>query len=163
MNVYIRPARQEDASALCEIYNPFVRDTTVTFETEAVTPEQMGQRIGDVGSAYPWLVAEDDSGILGYAYATRWRQRAAYDHTVESTIYLRPDAAGRGIGRALYGALFDALRQRGAHAVVGCITVPNPASIAFHERCGFVKVAHFPEVGSKFGKWVDVGFWQLTL
>jgi L-amino acid N-acyltransferase YncA len=159
----IRPATASDAAALCELYNYYVANTVITFETEAVVEADMAHRIAEITVNYPWLVAEDKQGVVGYAYASRWRARAAYDKTVETTIYLRNGAAGSGIGRPLYEALIDALRKRGFHALVGCITVPNPPSIAFHEKCGFAKVAHFPEVGNKFGKWVDVGFWQLTL
>lgn len=159
----IRPVTTGDAAAVCELYNYYVANTVITFETEAVAQAEMARRIDEITANYPWLVAEDEHGVVGYAYATRWRARAAYDKTAESTIYLRKGAAGSGIGKPLYDALIDALRQRGFHAMVGCITVPNPPSIAFHEKCGFVKVAHFPEVGNKFGNWVDVGFWQLTL
>jgi L-amino acid N-acyltransferase YncA len=159
----IRPVSPGDATALCELYNFYVANTVITFETEPVAAEEMARRIGEITASYPWLVAEDEQGVIGYAYATRWRARAAYDRTVESTIYLRDGAAGAGVGKSLYTALIGELRQRGFHAMVGCITVPNPPSIAFHEKCGFVKVAHFPEVGNKFGKWVDVGFWQLML
>jgi L-amino acid N-acyltransferase YncA len=159
----IRPVTAGDAAAVCELYNYYVANTVITFETEAVAHAEMARRIDEITVSYPWLVAEDEHGVAGYAYATRWRARAAYDKTAESTIYLRNGAAGSGIAKPLYDALIDALRQRGFHAMVGCITVPNPPSIAFHEKCGFVKVAHFPEVGNKFGNWVDVGFWQLTL
>jgi L-amino acid N-acyltransferase YncA len=159
----IRPVSTIDAGAVCQIYNYYVANTAITFETEAVGDAEMAHRIGEITANYPWLVAEDKQGVVGYAYATRWRARAAYDKTVETTIYLRHGAARSGIGMPLYEALIDALSERGFHALVGCITVPNPPSIAFHEKCGFVKVAHFPQVGNKFGNWVDVGFWQLTL
>lgn len=161
MNTFIRKCVEGDAQAICEIYNAYVLNTTVTFEQHAVAVPDMATRIKDVSAEFPWLVADSERGILAYAYATRWRARAAYDRTVESTIYVRSDATGSGLGFPLYLALLEELRGRSVHAVVGCIALPNPGSVAFHEKCGFKKVAHFPEVGRKFERWVDVGFWQL--
>ena len=163
MNTSIRKAYPADAQAICGIYNPYVLETIITFEQDPVTPPDMGGRIRAIAADYPWLVAELDGSVVAYAYASRWRSRAAYDNTVESTIYVRTGATGSGIGRPLYMALMDELRRRGVHAVVGCIALPNPGSVAFHERCGFSKVGHFPEVGRKFDRWVDVGFWQIKL
>ena len=163
MTPQIRPATPADAAAVAAIYNPYVRDTVITFEQEPVSDAQMAERIRDYTALYPWLVSEADGKVVAYAYATRWRTRAAYDHTLESTVYVDRGATGRGIAGPLYRALLQALRARDIHAVVGCIALPNDASVKLHERCGFVKVAHFPEVGRKFGRWVDVGFWQATL
>lgn len=163
MTTSIRKVAGSDAQTICEIYNHYVSHTTITFEQEPVAAAEMAARINDVAAEHPWLVAESEQGAIAYAYATRWRSRAAYDRTVESTIYVRKDAIGSGIGFPLYLALLEELRQRSVHAVVGCIALPNPGSVAFHERCGFRKVAHFPEVGRKFGQWVDVGFWQVVL
>jgi len=163
VNTSIRKAYPADAQAICDIYNPYVRDSIITFEQSPVTPPDMGGRIRAISADYPWLVAEADRAVAAYAYASRWRSRAAYDRTVESTIYVRSDAMRSGVGYSLYVALLEELRRRDIHAVVGCIALPNPASVAFHEKCGFTKVAHFPEVGRKFGNWVDVGFWQVTL
>jgi phosphinothricin acetyltransferase len=111
---------------------------------------------------YPWLVAEVDGSLAGYAYASRWRERPAYRYTAESTIYLSQESGGHGYGSKLYNALLDELRAGGFHAVIGVITLPNPASIALHEKLGFSKVAHFSQVGYKFEHWLDVGYWQLT-
>ena len=163
MNTSIRKAYPGDAQAICEIYNPYVLDTTVTFEHTPVTVPDMSGRIRAISADFPWLVCESDRIAVAYAYASRWRSRAAYDKTVESTIYVRSDAIGSGIGYALYMALLEELRRRSLHAVVGCIALPNPGSVAFHEKCGFRKVGHFPEVGRKFDRWVDVGFWQAAL
>ncbi len=163
MTIIIRPATPHDASAICEIYNHYVRTTIITFEQEPVSMPEMQERIRKTGGEYAWLVAERDGRLLGYAYATRWRSRAAYDHTVESTVYVDQGAVGAGVGRPLYLALLAALRKKSIHAVVGCIALPNPASIALHEKCGFEKVGHFPQVGRKFDQWIDVGFWQITL
>jgi phosphinothricin acetyltransferase len=124
----------------------------------------MAQRVSDVQDAgLPWLVLEVEGRVRGYAYATRWRVRPAYRNSVESTVYLEHDAAGSGWGTDLYLALIDALRGKGLHLVIGGIALPNERSIALHEKLGFAKVAHFSEVGFKFGQWHDVGYWQLRL
>jgi phosphinothricin acetyltransferase len=157
-----RPATESDAADICAIYNPYVIDTVITFEQTPVSESDMAKRIKEYTALYPWLVAEVDGKVVAYAYATRWRTRAAYDQTLESTIYVDKNYTGRGIAKPLYLELLRELRARNIHAVVGCIALPNDASIAIHERCGFVKVAHFTQVGRKFERWVDVGFWQAT-
>jgi len=159
----IRPAVPDDARAICGIYNGYVLGTTITFEARVVPVPEMAARITTVSGRYPWLVADSEAGVLAYAYASEWRARAAYGHAAESTIYVREDATGSGIGYPLYLELLERLRGLDFHAVVGCIALPNPGSVAFHERCGFRKVGHFPEVGRKFERWVDVGFWQRLL
>ena len=124
----------------------------------------MAVRIGKVLKLkLTWLVAERDGVVLGYAYAGLWRERHAYRFAVESTVYVARDAGVRGIGSALYTALFDLLRQAGYHTVLGVIALPNAASIALHEKFGMRQVAHFKEVGFKFGQWHDVGNWQVVL
>jgi L-amino acid N-acyltransferase YncA len=163
MKTTIRRVAETDAQTICDIYNHYVSHTTITFEQEPVAAPEMAGRIGEVAAVHPWLVAESEQGVLAYAYATRWRSRAAYDQTVETTVYVRHDVTGAGVGFPLYMALLEALRKQSVHATVGCIALPNPGSVAFHERCGFQKVAHFPQVGRKFGQWVDVGFWQVLL
>jgi phosphinothricin acetyltransferase len=159
----VRAVREDDADAIAAIYNPYVRDTVISFEQTPVSDADMAQRIREYTVRYPWLVATRDDKVVAYAYATRWRTRAAYDFALESTIYVDQAYTGRGIAQPLYRALLAQLRSRGVHAVIGCIALPNDASVALHEKCGFVKVAHFPQVGRKFGRWVDVGFWQATL
>jgi phosphinothricin acetyltransferase len=160
----LRLATALDATPICAIYNPYVATTSISFEEDPVSEQDMAKRIADVGAAgLPWLVLEADGRIAGYAYATRWRVRPAYRTSVESTIYLDPAFAGRGLGRLLYSALLDALRQRDVHMVIGGIALPNENSIALHEKLGFRKVAHFSEVGMKFGRWTDVGYWELRL
>ncbi len=163
VNTSLRAVRESDAAALCAIYNPYVLDTVISFEQSAVSDSEMAKRIRDYTALYPWRVAELDGRVVAYAYATHWRTRAAYDHTLESTIYVDKAYTGRGIAKPLYLELLRELKTRGVHAVVGCIALPNEASVAIHEKCGFVKVAHFPQVGRKFDRWVDVGFWQATL
>ena len=162
--ISIRPAVLEDAAAICAIYNPYIADTSISFEEEPVSLEDMSGRITDVQAAgLPWLVAHEGERLLGYAYATKWRARPAYRTSVESSVYLDRGAAGRGTGTFLYRALLDELRKREVHRVIGGIAQPNEASVALHEKLGFRKVAHFSEVGRKFGRWVDVAYWELAL
>ena len=160
----ILPAAPAHASAIATIYNHYIASTTVTFETERVTAGDMQARIEETQSAsLPWLVAEEGDRVLGYAYASKWKGRCAYRYSVESTVYLDAACIGRGIGKALYSTLIDALRERGMHAVIGGIALPNAASIALHEALGFRKVAHFEQVGFKQDRWIDVVYWQLLL
>lgn len=160
----IRAASPKDAQAIAAIYNPYVLHSCITFEEVPVTADEITQRIAAVQVAgLPWLVAEDNGQVVGYAYAAPWRSRPAYRYAVESTVYLAPEAARRGVATRLYGELTALLRKTGYHAVIAGIAQPNERSVALHEAYGFVKVAHFPEVGFKFGKWLDVGYWQLLL
>ena len=159
----LRACTPADAAQICGIYNHYVRETVVTFEESAVAEADMTQRIGDVTSRLPWLVWETDTGILGYAHATPWKSRAAYRHSVESSIYLAPHATGQGLGTKLYSALISDLRQRGCHCVIGGAALPNPPSVSLHEKLGFTKVAEFRQVGFKFGRWIDVAYWELLL
>ncbi len=159
-----RPAVATDIAAVTDIYNHYILNSTATFEEQPLSPADMAQRVEDVGSqSFPWLVAESDDGIQGYAYATRWRTRAAYRFSAEVSVYVRPGSGSRGVGTLLYAELFPRLRERGINAIMGGITLPNPASVAFHEKCGMNKVAHFARVGYKFERWLDVGYWQLLL
>lgn len=164
MHPTIRLARAEDGDEIARIYNPFILETTITFEEEVVSGEEMGRRIADVlDQGLPWLVAEVDGQVAGYAYATRFRPRAAFRHSVESSVYLAPQAQGRGLGRALYEDLLQRLKAAGRHAVVASIALPHPHSVALHERLGFRQVGVLQEVGFKFGRWVDVGYWQVNI
>lgn len=160
----IRPATAADAARICAIYNHYVATTTISFEEAAVHEDEMARRIDDVRQAdLPWLVLTLDGKVVGYAYATKWRARSAYRHSVESSVYLDPDVHAKGWGRTLYRHLIDALRARGLRTVIAGIAQPNERSVVLHERLGFRKVAHFSEVGFKFGRWVDVGYWQMSL
>jgi phosphinothricin acetyltransferase len=159
--VVIRPAAPEDAEAIAAIYNHYVLETIVTFEEEPVAPTEMARRIAEVRAAsLPWLVAEEGDRLAGYAYATPWRSRIGYRFSVEVTVYAAPGQVGRGIGSSLYGELLPLLEAKGLHAAMGGIALPNDASVALHEKFGFRKVAHFRESGIKFGRWIDVGYWQ---
>ncbi len=162
--ILIRPVMPDDAAAICAIYNPYVAETTISFEEEPVSAADMAQRTAEVRAAgLPWLVAVSEGKLLGYAYASKWRARPAYRTSVESSVYLDAQAAGRGVGTALYRTLLDELRRLEVHMVIGGIAQPNERSIALHERLGFRKAAHFSEVGRKFGRWVDVAYWELRL
>lgn len=156
----VRPA--EDAGAISEIYNYYITDTVVTFENEPVDAKVMQERIERIAARFPYLVYEQGGKVLGYCYAATWRSRAAYDRTVETTIYLHKDWLNKGIGHQLYQELVGLLRNAEFHVAVASITLPNTQSVALHEKFGFRKVAHFTEVGNKFGKWLDVGFWELS-
>jgi phosphinothricin acetyltransferase len=159
----IRACRLADAGQICAIYNPYVRETVITFEEEVVAEPEMARRISAATAGLPWLVWEHEGAVEGYAYATPWKARSAYRFAVESTVYLSRSSVRHGIGTRLYEALIAELRARGMHCVIGGIALPNPASVAFHERLGFTKVAQFLEVGWKFGRRVDVGYWELVL
>lgn len=160
----IREATDVDAAALADIYNHYILNTDVTFEETVLTADEFAQRIGKVqSSGYSWLVAEDSGRVIGYAYATKWHERAAYRHTVEVSVYLAPEFPGRGWGTRLYAALFAGLRRMPVHVAIGGIALPNAASVAIHEKFGMEKVAHFHQVGWKFGQWIDVGYWQVQL
>ncbi|HPE61086.1 MAG TPA: N-acetyltransferase family protein [Thiolinea sp.] len=161
----IRTALPTDAAAIVALYNYYVLNTTITFEEQPVSSETMTQRLHAVQNeaGLPWLVLEQDGVLAGYACANRWMSRSAYRFAVEATVYLAAGQEGRGLGRTLYGALFDALRQHDLHTVLGIIALPNAASVALHEKMGMQKVAHFREVGYKFGRWLDVGYWQMLL
>ncbi len=163
-NISVRHSELADADALAAIYNHYIETSIITFEEQPITAAEMARRIGEVQSAsFPWLVAESDGEVVGYAYATRWKPRSAYRFAAEITVYLAPERAGQGIGSLLYTHLFQQLRSQGIHVVIGGISLPNPASVALHEKLGLRKVAHFEEVGFKFNRWIDVGYWQRNL
>ena len=160
----IRTVELSDAVAIAAIYNSYITETVITFEEEPITGDEMLRRIEDVRStSLPWLVAEEKGRVVGYAYATPWKVRSAYRFSVEITVYLAPDNVGHGIGSLLYGRLISKLQTLGVHAVIGGVALPNQASVALHERFGFQKVAHFEQVGFKFNRWIDVGYWERIL
>jgi phosphinothricin acetyltransferase len=155
------PAR--DAAACAGIYAPYVSDTVISLEEVPPTPEQMGHRITRITDRYPWLVAEIDGEVAGYAYAGEHRERAAYRWASDVTVYVPPTAHRRGIGRALYTALFDLLVFQGVYVACAGVTLPNEASVGLHESMGFIAVGVYRRVAWKFGSWHDVGWWQLQL
>lgn len=159
-----RPIAEADLEAVTAIYNHYIAHSIATFEEVAIDADEMRRRVAAVTErGLPWLVAERDGAVVGYAYATPWKQRVAYRYSVESTIYLASDHLGQGTGSRLYGELLGQLRARDdIHVIIGGISLPNEASVRLHERMGMHKVAHFEAVGFKFGTWIDVGYWQLT-
>jgi len=159
----IRPATAADAPRIAGIYNHHVRETVVTFEEQPVADDEMARRIAETMAVYPWLVSEVEGTIAGYAYASSWKRRSAYRLAAESTIYMAEPFVGRGLASELYRALITGMRSRGLHCAIGGIALPNPASIALHQKLGFKPIGQFREVGWKFGKWVDVGYWELLL
>lgn len=164
MEITIRQAKRGDAADLAGIYNHYVVNTWLTFEAAPVGPREMLRRIsGTLNSGLPWLVAEAPDGVVGFAYAARWKERDAYHASVESTIYLDAGRTGHGAGLQLYSALLESLRTASMHSVVGAISLPNEQSVRLHERLGFRKVGHFEQIGYKFDRWIDVGYWQLLL
>ena len=157
----IRAARLEDAAKICSIYNNYILTTCISFEEAAVSEEEMRRRIEEVLSYAIWLVVENELGVVGYAYATHWRPRSAYRFSMESTVYLAAGVTGQGLGSQLYKRLIEQVRERGVHSLVGGIALPNAASVKLHEKLGFKKVAQFEQIGWKFDRWIDVGYWQL--
>ena len=157
----IRPAAEADASVLADIYNPYVLETIVTFEEAAIKPSNMAARIAEAADAHlPFLVAESAGTPVGFAQASKWKGRCAYRYSAETTVYVARGHWRRGLGKALYTTLLEQLQHSGCHAAIGGIALPNESSVHLHERLGFAKVAQFREVGYKFGKWIDVGYWQ---
>jgi phosphinothricin acetyltransferase len=159
----LRLATPADAAAICAIYNHYVATTVISFEEQPVSVEDMQTRIRDVTASLPWLICEQEGRIVGYAYATKWRVRPAYRRSVETSVYLDKDCRGKGLGRLLYTSLLARLTELGLHCAIGGITQPNEASVRLHESLGFTKVAHFREVGNKFGRWLDVAYWERLL
>ena len=159
----IRSATIADAEALLEIYRPFIERTAVSFETEAPSVQQFAARIAKVLDGWAWLVAEDAGKCIGYAYATGHRERAAYRWSVETSAYMHASHYRRGIGKALYWALFERLRNRGYCNALAIVTLPNEASIALHKSVGFQSAGVFKRAGWKFGAWQDVEWLQCSL
>ena len=159
----IRLATPEDASGILDIYAPYILNTSFTFETEVPSLEEFGERIKTYLNYWPWLVCEMEGNIAGYAYATRYRDRTAYQWSVECSVYVQDDHHRSGIGRVLYRSLFSILKAQGFTKVYAVINLPNTQSVTFHETMGFKYFATYEKVGYKLGKWKDVGWWQLQL
>lgn len=159
----IRQAAVEDAGRVAEIYNGYVLHTTITFENQAVPVEEMARRIREKLGSYDWIVAEVEQTVVGYAYYGSFRPRPAYAHTVETTLYLAPGYTGQGLGTQLYEHLIESIRRGGFRELIGVVALPNPASIALHRKMGFVEAGLLKNVGYKFGRYLDVSFWQKSL
>lgn len=159
----IRLATTDDAAAIAAIYAPFVTDSAISFEVDAPDAHEMAARIDHKLPRFPWLVAEDQGVVIGYAYAGPHRERAAYAWSVEVSVYVTETARRRGVARQLYEMLFDLLRRQGFRTAYAGITLPNPASVSFHEAMEFTPVGVYRNVGWKQGRWRDVGWWELPL
>jgi L-amino acid N-acyltransferase YncA len=159
----VRLATPDDAAACAAIYRPYVEGTAVSFELAAPDEAEMRTRIERVLARTPWVVVELDGVVRGYAYGTRHRERAAYDWTVETTVYVDDAFRGRGLGRAAMSALLDVLRRQGFHLAVAGITQPNPGSDGLHRSLGFGRIGEFPAIGWKLGTWHGVEWFGLEL
>lgn len=158
----IRDVCLDDAERLAEIYNYYIVNTHVLFDEKEISVDFMREKIRQVTEQeMPWLIAENDIGeVLGFACAKQWREKNAYRHTAELTIYLDPVIHKKGLGTKMFNELFKELKSRSFNMVISLITLPNEASIALHEKFGMEKVAHFGEMGYKFDRWIDIGYWQ---
>ena len=159
----LRLATPADASGILAIYAPYIANTSFTFETEVPSVVEFAERINTYLINWPWLVCEVDGKIAGYAYATKHRERAAYQWSIESSIYIHDDYQKAGIGKALYHMLFDILKKQGFRNVYAVINLPNEKSVIFHENIGFIYFATYEQVGYKLGKWKNVGWWRFVI
>lgn len=163
MATEIRVATPRDAEAVVDIYAPIVRETAISFEIDPPSVSEMQQRMEETLLQWPWLVCERQGEVLGYVYATRHRARAAYQWSVDVSVYIRDGMRRTGIGRALYTSLFKLLVLQRFHNCYAGITLPNPGSVGLHEALGFQPVGVYRRVGYKMAAWHDVGWWQLAL
>lgn len=159
----VRVVKPEDAESILKIYSPYITDTSVTFEIETPTIDDMRNRIINISHVYPWFVYEEDNEVKGYAYASKHRERAAYRWSVDFAVYVRTDSQGKGIGKALFTELIGAVTRLGYYNAFGVIALPNDRSIALHGSFGFIQAGITRNCGYKLGAWHDVGIWQLKL
>jgi phosphinothricin acetyltransferase len=159
----IRLATSADAAAVAAIYGPYCESTVISFEETAPTVDEMARRIAATGATRPWIVLEDNAGVVGYAYASAHHERAAYRWSVSTAIYISRDHHRRGIGRALYTTLLALLRALGYRQATAGITLPNPASVGLHTAFGFAPVGVYRHIGYKMGGWYDVGWYQAEI
>jgi phosphinothricin acetyltransferase len=159
----VRVATEADACAIAAIYAPYVLKTAISFEETPPEPDEMAARMASILETYPYLVFDDGERVLGYAYGGQFRSRPAYRWSVETTVYVDGQAHGGGIGRALYAELLDLLTRQGFHVAFAGIVPPNEKSVGLHEAMGFSHLGAFAEIGFKFGKLQDIGWWRRTL
>jgi L-amino acid N-acyltransferase YncA len=156
----IRLADANDAAAIAGIYAPYCEASAISFEMAAPSPDEMANRISNIGATKPWLVLEDAGEVHGYAYASPHHERAAYQWSVSTAIYVSSGCHRRGVGRALYTTLFELLRHLGYFRATAGVTLPNPASVGLHEACGFTRVGVYRRIGHKLGGWHDVAWFE---
>jgi phosphinothricin acetyltransferase len=158
----VRSAITTDAAHIAGIYNYYIENTIITFEEETLDAFEIERRIKKIQNKnYPYIVYEDEGQVVGYAYVDRWRERSAYDITLETSIYLDINQVGKGLGSILYKELIERSKEINIHSLIGVISLPNEASRRLHEKLGFLLVGNFRESGSKFNSLIDVEFWQL--
>jgi phosphinothricin acetyltransferase len=160
---HIRFAEPDDAQEILNIYAPYVADTCISFETEVPTVEQFAERIRNILAKYPFLVYLEDNKIAGYAYASRHRERSAYQYSVDVSVYIAPENHRHGIGKALYEKLFELLRAQSIYTIFAGVAQPNKASMELHKSVGFTEVGTYHNVGYKHGKWIDVTWLEKPL
>ncbi len=161
--MHIRTVTLDDAHAICNIYNYYIKHTAVSFETLPVSESVIKQRINEITNAgFPIFVGEVNGKVIGYCCVHQWNSRSAYDSTVEESIYLDQNEIGKGYGSVLLQHLLDHLDKSKIHVVIAGICIPNEGSVRLHEKFGFKQVSHMKEIGRKFDEWRDVGHWQLT-
>ncbi len=163
MEAAIRIATRQDAKGILAIYAPIIRETAISFEIDPPSTQSMEQRVTSTLERYPWLVCNHDGDILGYVYASKHRERAAYQWSVDVSVYIQAGRRRTGLGRALYTSLFALLKRQGYFRCFAGITLPNEASVALHESLGFTPVGIFRDAGYKHEAWYDVGWWQYGL
>lgn len=159
----IRDVKLSDAETIADIYSYYIKNSIATFEEDKITKEEIRSRIEIVMPSHTWLVYEEDGYVRGYAYSSKWKDRKAYRYTAEIAVYIEDGYSGKGIGSYLMKRLVEESEKKNLHKLMGGISLPNDASVALHEKFGFKKCAHFRESGYKFGKWIDVGYWEKIL
>ena len=159
----IRSIKPSDCKSVTDIYNYYIETTSITFEEVPITVSEMQNRVNGIRELFPYLVYEEDGKILGYAYVDTFHSRSAYRFTLENSIYLRNGYQGKGIGKALMNELLNEAKKRDTHSIIAVIALPNERSVNLHEAFGFKNVGTLKEVGRKFDKWIDVGYWELIL
>jgi len=159
----IRDVSLSDIPQITEILNHYIIHDSCTFQIEPYSVAKISEKIAEITKVYPYIVMEEDNEVIGFAYASRWREKQAYDKSAETTIYLNPQQKHKGLGKILYQELIEQLREKNFRLLVACLTLPNPPSVRLHESLGFEKAGEFKDAGYKFNRWYNVGFWQKVL
>ena len=163
MNIHIRKVTSSDSAKIRDIYNYYITNTFLTFETDILSEEMVLQRIRKYTVLYPWYIAETNGNVIGYAYASEFIERSAYKYTSEITIFIDHQYTRSGSGKALFTQLIDDMKKLGYKALMSIIAVPNAPSVRLHKSFGFEKVGHLKKAGYKLNRWIDVEYWELLL